>query len=383
MEQLQNGFTAEEYEGRLQRVRQEMATRGIDCLLVTQPGNICYLTGYQTFGEAAQFLLVPAQAEVVFVLRQLESLLVGYTTHGAAQVAFPDDADPIAVVADTIRDRGLASEVLGVDLQTGSLPPQAHDRLVAALQPLELHSDSGAVEACRTIKSAAEIAMCRRAAEITAIGMQAGVDATVRGATENAVAAAAAAAMTIAGSEWFANDPIVTSGFRSGIPHTTYARRALEPGDAVLIEIGANVHRYFAPLMRSVTIGAPDADVARMHTACQEGLEAAMAAIKPGVTSDAAHAACQDVIDAYGYHDRFKKRLGYAIGLGFRTWSEGRFFDVKAGDERVLEAGMVLHMPPALRVPEEVGVGLSETVVVTEDGCEALTQFPRQLFSSR
>lgn len=382
MQQLQNGFTAQEYEDRLRRVREQMANRGVDCLLVTHPGNTCYLTGYQTFGEAAQFLLVPAQGEVVFVLRELESLLVGYTTHGGDLVRYADDADPIAAVADSIRDRRLVSEVLGVDLQTGSLSPQAYGRLVETLQPLRLRSDGGAVEACRTIKSAAEIALCQRAAEITAIGMQAGIDAAVRGATENAVAAAAASAMTIAGSEWFANDPIVTSGFRSGIPHTTYARRALEPGDTVLIEIGANLHRYFAPLMRSVTIGAPDPEVARMHDVCQEALETAMAAVKPGVTSGEAHAACQEVIDTYGYHELFKKRLGYAIGLGFRTWSEGRFFDVKAGDERVLEAGMVLHMPPALRIPNQVGVGLSETVVVTDEGCEALTRFPRRLYSS-
>lgn len=382
MQQLQNGFTAEEYADRHRRVRGEMAARGVDCLLVTHPGNICWLTGYQTFGEAAQFLLLPAEGDPVFVLRLLESLLVGYTTHGVDRVAYPDEADPLAVVADTIRERGLVTEVLGVDLTTGTLPPRAHQRLVEVLRPLELRSDDGAVEACRAVKSPAEIELCRRAAEITAIGMQAAVDATVRGATENTVAAAAASAMTIAGSEWFANDPIVTSGFRSGIPHTTYARRAFEPGDAVLIEIGANVHRYFGPLMRSVTIGAPDPEVVRMHEACRAALEAAMGAMKPGVTSGEAHAACQEVIDAHGYHERFKKRLGYAIGLGFRTWSEGRFFDLKEGDERVLEAGMVFHMPPALRIPNRVGVGLSETVVVTEDGCEALTRFPRELFTS-
>lgn len=382
MQQLQNGFSADEYRDRHRRVREAMATRGIDCLLVTHPGNICWLTGYQTFGEAAQFLLLPAEGDPVFVLRLLESLLVGHTTHGVERVTYPDEADPLAIAADAIRERQLVSEVLGVDLTTGTLPPSAHARLVDLLGPLELRSDDGAVESCRTVKSPAEIALCRQAAEITAIGMQAAVDATVRGATENTVAAEAAYAMTIAGSEWFANDPIVTSGFRSGIPHTTYARRAFEPGDAVLIEIGANVHRYFGPLMRSVTIGAPAPEVARMHQACQDALEAAMASMRPGVTSGEAHAACQEVIDAAGYHELFKKRLGYAIGLGFRTWSEGRFFDLKEGDERVLETGMVFHMPPALRIPNEVGVGLSETVVITDDGCESLTQFPRQLFQS-
>lgn len=381
--QRQTGFSPEEYARRLSEVRGEMASRGLECLVVTAPGNICYLTGYQTFGEAAQFLLVPAAGDVVFVLRELESLLVAYTTWSGDQVRYADNADPIAVVAETLRERQLATEVVGVDLETGTLPPAAYGRLRAALDgEIKLEADGGAVEVCRQVKSTAEIELCRRAAEITALGMEAAVAASVRGSTENAVAAAAAEAMTIGGSEWFANDPIVTSGYRSGIAHTTYARRALEPGDTVLIELGACLHRYFGPLMRSVTIGAPDREVEQMHDACQEALESAMAATKPGITSGEAHAACQDVIDKYGYTERFKKRLGYAIGLGFKTWSEGRFFDLKPDDERVIKAGMVFHMPPALRISNVVGVGLSETVVVTDDGCESLTQFPRQLFSS-
>ena len=118
-----------------------------------------------------------------------------------------------------------------------------------------------------------------------------------------------------------------------------------------------------------------------MYAACREGLEAAMAAIKPGITSGDAHQACQEVIDSYGYTDYFRKRLGYSVGIGLRTWSEGDVMDLKGGDERVLQAGMVFHMPPALRKPWQLGVGLSETIVVTDSGCEPLGSLSRELYS--
>lgn len=378
----QNAFTDDEYGRRLTVVRDEMAHRGIDCLAVTAPGNICYLTGYQTFGEAQQFLIVPSAGDVVFVLRELEAPLVAYTAWSGDVITYGDSDDAIEVVASSLAER-VEAGVLGIDERTGTLSPALHRRLVELVGSMEVRDDEGCVESARVIKSEAEIAVCRQAARLTSLGMQAAMDEAGPGSTENHVAAAAAQAMTVAGSEWFANDPIVTSGHRSGIPHTTYARRALEPGDTVLVELGATFHRYFSPLMRSVTVGPASTEIRRMHEACQDALEAAMAVIRPGVASGEAHAACQQVIDDRGYRELFRKRLGYSVGIGFKTWSEGRFFDLKEGDQRLLRAGMVIHMPPAVRVPGVLGIGLSETIVVTDDGCEALADFPRHLFESR
>lgn len=89
--------------------------------------------------------------------------------------------------------------------------------------------------------------------------------------------------------------------------------------------------------------------------------------------------AAQEVIDKRGHTDYFRKRLGYSVGVGMSTWNEGRIFDLKADDHRTIEAGMVFHMPPALRLPGAFGVGVSETVIVTEDGCEPLSTQPREL----
>jgi Xaa-Pro dipeptidase len=377
---VQNPFPVEEYRCRLLAVQAGLATRGLDGLLVTTPENVLYLTGYQTFGTARQFLVVPASGDPVFLLRELEAPLVAYTARFQDCRTYADSEDPLPVLTGLLRSLLGAGARAGIEDGPGGLSPAELARLREAGEGLALTAASGVVEARRVVKSPREIELCRQAAGITATGMRAAADAVRAGTSENHVAAAAAAAMTEAGSEWFAVSPIVTSGYRAGIPHTTYARRVIERGDTVLIELGACMHRHFGPLMRTCVVGEPDAETARMFTACREALEAAMAVIRPGVTSGQAHAACQEVIDRHGFTERFKKRLGYSVGIGLRSWSEAHLMDLKADDPRPLEAGMVFHMPPALRKAWRAGVGVSETIVVMEDGCEPLSSFPRELF---
>jgi Xaa-Pro dipeptidase len=183
-----------------------------------------------------------------------------------------------------------------------------------------------------------------------------------------------------AGSEYFANDPIVTSGYRSGIPHTTFERATLRKGDTVLIELSAVYGRYVGPLMRSVTIGAPDPKVRRMAELCIEGLTRAIAAIRPGVTAGAVDDSCRTVMEEAGMYESFRKRTGYSVGFAFPpSWNEGHIISLRKGDPTVLAPGMVFHMPPALRDYGTSCVGFSETVLVTPSGCDVLTNFPREL----
>lgn len=375
----QNPFPDAEYDRRLRNVRHAMTRRDLDALLLTTPENVMYLTGYQTFGSASQFLVVTHHHEPHFVLRELEAPLVDVSARFRSHRVFRDADDPLPLVADALRSLLSPGSHIGVERGWRSLTVTTDQRLSSLLNDHVLVDGSGAVESCRVVKSAAELRLCRQAAAITAAGITAAADAVAAGATENDVAAASAEAMIKAGSEWFAASPIVTSGPRSGVPHTTFARRRLNPGDTVLLEFGACLHRHFAPLMRSCVVGEADGDVARAYATCQQALEAAIAAIRPGVTSHEAHQACQDVIDAAGYTDWFKKRLGYSVGTGFSSWSESHIFDLKPGDERVIEEGMVFHMPPALRCPNVFGVGLSETITVTSDGAEPLADLSREL----
>ena len=147
------------------------------------------------------------------------------------------------------------------------------------------------------------------------------------------------------------------------------------------IEIGATFNRYTSPLFRTAAVGEASPDLHRMYEACTEAMEAAIEAVKPGARSRDVQEACQKVIDARGYEPHFRKRVGYSLGVGYPpTWGEGHIIDLKHHDERVLKPNMVFHVVPALRENGEYGVGMSETVAVTDSGHEVITNFSRELF---
>jgi Xaa-Pro dipeptidase len=177
-----------------------------------------------------------------------------------------------------------------------------------------------------------------------------------------------------------AGDPIVTSGWRSGVAHFTFGNRTLEPGDALLLEMSACRRRYFGPLMRGAVIAPVRDEVRRLADVVVEALDAAIAAIRPGASSGDVDAACRAPIERAGYEPYFRKRTGYSVGVGYAPdWGEGHIVSLRRDDPTRLLPGMVFHIPPALRVPRQYGLGFSETVLVTETGSEVLTSFPRQL----
>jgi Xaa-Pro dipeptidase len=139
------------------------------------------------------------------------------------------------------------------------------------------------------------------------------------------------------------------------------------------------VRRYGAALMRSVAIGPIDAEFERRNAIVHEVLAATMAAIRPGVTSGEVNATCAAAFQKYGY--TMLKRAGYSMGINFPPgWSEGDILDLSLDNPTVLQPGMVFHIPQPYRMPGEQTVSISETVLVTDSGCESLTQFPRELF---
>ena len=374
-------FTQDEYDQRVAAVRAGMAARGLDLLIVTIPENVTYLTGYETIGYASfQALAVPLSGDLLLIVREMERTVAETTSWVPSIETFTDTDDPVDVTRHVLSSRRLLGGRVGLEDQGWFLSPAAHARLRAALGD-RVEGGSGLVEAVRRIKSPAEVDLIRSACRLTEAGIQAALEMIAPGRTENQVAVAAYAAMVGGGSDFLVGDPIVTSGWRSGVAHFTFANRTLEPGDAVLLEFGACRRRYFGPLMRSALVGDPAPDLRRLGEVVIAALEAAIAAIRPGVTSGAVDQACRGVIEAAGYEPYFRKRTGYSIGVAYAPdWGEGHIISLRRDDPTPLEPGMVFHIPPALRVPRRYGLGMSETVLVTEGGCEVLTRFSRTIY---
>lgn len=377
---LEPFFEQAEYDRRHQAVREAMAEKGVEVLLSTTPENVFYMTGYQTFAYSTyQALVFPLEGAPFLVLRHLESMLADRYSVVRDVARWEDEDDPVAVTLEALRAHDLAGRRIGYEERTSLQPVAVWRRLAAALE--HLTDGSGCVERARAVKSAPELAYMRDAARMTDVGIAAAIAETRTGVTENDLAAAAFDAMTRAGSEWMAKDPIVTAGDRAGVPHTTYMRRRLGDGDTVLLEFSAVKHRYFAPLMRSGWIGRLDPRMADWPQICIEALDTAIAACRPGVTAAEVDAACRGVVEKHQRWLNYRKRAGYSVGVGFASWIEGAISTMRNDHATVLQPGMCFHIPVAMRLYGEATVGVSQTVVVTHAGGEPLHAAPCEFFA--
>lgn len=375
-------FPETEFHRRLGVVHEGIERLGVDAAVVLGPENLFYLTGYETIGYGAfQLAVVPAGRQPRLLVRELERGAARRLSWMASEPAtIQDGADPVDAVVELVQQLGLERSRVGIDRSSWFFGVDRYLHLVECLPGVTVVDASGLVERARRVKSALEVEYIRRAARYTEAGMRAGIDAIHAGVLDNEVGAAAAEAIFAAGSEYMSIAPVVTAGARSGVAHTTFIRNRIDAGDAVLLEMGAVHRRYAGPLMRSAVVGPPSDLALRMYDACSRALDAAIAAIRPGAIAGDVHAACQHVIDEAGFEANFRKRLGYSVGVGFAPdWGEGHFLHLSKDDPTVLEAGMVFHMPPALREYGVVGVGCSETVAVVPDGVDVITNFPREL----
>jgi Xaa-Pro aminopeptidase len=375
----ESAFPKAEYDQRVLRARKLLALAGIDVMVVTGPENIFYLTGQQTPGYYTfQALVLPVDGEPAFVVRQLEYFNFIANTFISNAEVYQDGDQPVNFLVDVIKARGLASKRIAIDKRGWFLPIATYEALQDQLGTI--HDGAGIVERLRIVKSPAEIEKIAIAASYVDAGMRAGLAAAKSGASENDLVAAMMGSAIAAGSEYVGMEPLVSVGRRSGVPHGTWRRGRLAANEPAFLEMAACHDRYHAALMRCAWLGAMPQVAVDMEKTCQEGLQAAIEAIRPGQTCEAPHLACQQVIDRAGFTDNFKKRAGYSIGIAFAPdWGEGGILSLYTGVTAELKPGMTFHIPVALRVYGQFTVGVSETVVVTETGCRALSAIDRPI----
>ena len=372
-------FPKEELDVRVAKLQTVLADKGIDLYVTSGPENIFYLTGRQTQGYYTfQSACIPQSGTPFLVLRRTESFNARLNSFIEDIFAYSDGDNPGTFLAEVLKDRGWTGKRIAVDRNAWFLNVNLYETLTKACG--EFLDGSDLVEPFRRVKSELELDSMDQAGKAAAAGMRAGL-ATVRaGATDNEVAAAVMNASILAGSEYLGMEPFVTSGRRSGVGHTTWRRNRIEAGDIVVIENAACYNRYHAALFRTVAVGRVPQLAIDQYAVCLEGLEAAMAVAKPGVTCADVHNAVQAVIDRSGYADGFRKRAGYSMGISFAPdWGEGNIMSVYKTVDIELVPGMAFHLPIALRDYYKHTVAVSETIAITETGCRPLSDVPRDL----
>ncbi|MER9108638.1 Xaa-Pro peptidase family protein [Mesorhizobium sp. M0848] len=374
-------FPIEEFQRRLRIVRQEMTERGLGLLVVSTPENIYYMSGYHTVGYfSSQFLLVPISGELFHITRGIEETNVKVLSWIEQSTSYMDHEAPIELLAATIREMGYSNAVIGIEKISWFLSIVDYERLKEMLGDANFQDGSLTVEASRVVKSDLELEYIRHAARIAEAGMEVGLDQIHAGANENDIAAEIQRTVTKLGSEYPGLPVFVSSGVRTSQAHATWAGRKVLEGDPVLLEISGCVRRYSAALMRLAVVKPANRELERMEEVSRKALEKMLDAIRPDRPLGEVWNVWSTTVTDGGYEGRFK-RTGYSIGINFPPdWGEGYMLSFKRGETRVLRPNMTFHIPSLVKVFGFADAGTSETVRVTETGCEVLTKFGRQLY---
>jgi len=354
-----------------------MEARGIEVLLTAIPENIYYLTGYDSMGYFTyQLLVVPLEGEMVFLTRALNLDKAALTSCLEQVEGWDDLSSPAEATFRVLEKYRLAAARIANQDEAWFFSVAHYGHVCARLGRSSLLDGSGLIETMRLKKSPQEIAYIRRAATAATASLAAAIAATRAGAEDHAIAGEAAKALFAAGSEYLGHSFQIVAGTEAGLSFETWGRRTIKADDCVYMEMGGTWLRYHAMLSRTVLVGHPDPRLERMAAVSTGALAAARAAMRPGATAGDVDRAARGPVERAGLADAFKHRTGYSVGVGYPPdWGEGRIQSIKEKDETVLESGMVFHLIPDLKVAGLGGAVCSETLLVTEGGCEVLTPF--------
>ena len=375
------GFTLMEYQRRWEAVLANMARLDLDVLLVRSPENITWLTGYETPGYYKYHCLVMAPGmDPVLVLRRFECLNVAEYAWVTRIVPVDDWEVPAEITARVMRDLGLRTRRVGIEKRGWFCTIEEHEQLELALPGAEFLDAAPAIWDARMIKSDEEIAVMHRSAAIVDKAMTAGFEIAAPGVSDDIINAEVHRVIFEAGGEYMSLPPFILSGERTCLPHQTARSDIVGERDLVVMELSATKFRYCAALMRTLFIGNPTERQQRVAEACIAAVDTAMATIKPGVSAEDVDRIARAEVEKAGFGEFFRHRLGYSIGVNYPPdWGEGEIISLCRGETRTLQPGMVFHMVPLCLVYRQFGIGFSETVRVTETGCERFSQLPLEI----
>lgn len=379
-------FSDEEYARRLNATRLAMQERGIELLIVSDPSNMAWLTGYDGWSfYVHQAVLIRLSGAPVWWGRDMDSLgalrtvimdhnhVVGYED---SYVQNPDK-HPMETLAALIRERGWNPVSIGVELDNYYYSAAAHASLQQSLPELPFIDATGLVNWQRAMKSEAEIDCMRKAARIVEHMHRTIVERAEPGMQKNHLVAsiyeAAIRGVDECWGDYPAIVPLTPSGMDATAPHLTWDDQPLRAGECTFFEIAGVYRRYHCPQSRTLFFGEPSKRYRAAENAVQEAVLAGLAEARPGNRcEDIAHA-FNATLNRLGFEK--DSRCGYSIGLSYPPdWGE-RTMSFRRGDETILQPGMTFHFMPALWL-DDGGIELTEPILITDSGAECLCTTP-------
>ena len=376
-------FTDVEMWERRENACASMAARGLDGMLLFRQESLYYLTGYDTFGYVYfQCLYMGADGTMTLLTRAPDMRQAFFTSHVEDVRVWVDSegATPEQALITILEEHGLKGKRLGVEWNAYGLTAALGFRVRAALEGFaEFEDASDLVSRLRLVKSPAELAYVRRAAELADASYAEAVRLAEPGAFEGDILAAMQGAVFAGGGDDPANETIIGSGRGALMCRYFTGRRHLDSDDQLTLEFAGVFRHYHACLMRTIRIGEPSPRQRAMHTAALDSLEAAKAALRPGRPIGEVFDAHAKVLDDAGFGPHRLNACGYSLGATYApNWMDWPMFF--HGNPEPAAEGMVFFIHIII-FDSDLGLAMTsgQTVEVTADGCAPLTQAPLEL----
>ena len=375
-------FTDSEYSTRLASVRTRMAFQNLTALIVTDPSNLYYLTGYNALSfYTPQMLYVPLEGDLYFFAREMDangafrtSWLPDEQTFGYPETFVQrKDTHPFVWVSQKLRELGVVNNFshgqVGLEMDSYYFSPKAFEALVKSLPEYRFTDSYELINWVRVVKSPAEIDLMRGAALVCNSAMTAAFESIAVGARQCDAAAAITNAQ-IKGTSDFGGDhpaivPMLPTGAGADTPHLTWSDQVFLGGETTVVELAG-------------VLGKPSARLDYLAKSTGDALNEVLAEVRPGATTTELAQVWNVSLAKHGLHK--PSRIGYSIGIAYAPdWGE-RTVSIRTDDDTVLTENMTFHIIGGMWM-DDYGYEVSEAVRVTDSGVETFTDYPRHLLT--
>lgn len=353
-------------QNRVSQILQKMERQGIPQLIISDPVAIFYVTGKWILpGERLMALYLHKSGDARLLLNELfpqEEAL------GVELLWYNDSQDGVEILSEVIGE----DEILGIDKEW---PAKFLLRLQEILPDKKYTNSSLLIDQVRLIKDKEEQELMRESSRITDRVMGELIPWAGKGLTEIELSAKVKDIYVSHGIDTMSFEPITAYAKGAADPHHVTDAAKGHFGDCVVLDIGGVYQNYYSDTTRTVFIGAVSDRQREIYDIVKEASLRGIAAAKPGNRMCDVDRACRDYIAEMGYGRYFTHRTGHSIGL-----EDHEYGDVSGANEEVIKVGQCFSVEPGIYLAEEgIGIRIEDIVLITEDGCEVLNDFPKDL----
>lgn len=391
MKQPVLNFDRDEYARRIAKTRLSMQSKGVELIIVSDPSNMAWLTGYDGWSfYVHQCVLLGLEGEPVWYGRGQDAngaKLTVFMSHDNI-IGYPDhyvqstERHAMDYLSERINERGWGKANIGVEMDNYWFSAAAFASLLKHLPNAKFSDTTGLVNWQRAVKSSQELDYMRKAARIVERMHQRIFDKVEPGIRKcDLVADIYDAALRYddaigVGGDYPAIVPLLPSGEDASAPHLTWNDQPMKSGEGTFFEIAGVYRRYHCPLSRSVFLGKPSKTFLDAEKAVLEGMDAGLEVAKAGNLCEDIANAFFSVLKKYGIEKN--NRAGYPIGISYPPdWGE-RTMSLRPGDKTVMEENMTFHFMTGLWM-DDWGFEITESIIIGEKGPECLANVPRKL----